>query len=572
MTTRNIILGIHDGHTATATVLIDGEIISSISEERLIQKKNYTGFPSNAIRKTLQIANVSPDEITSICIASLSVPTGQSEMVCESRPYRKLFTYSTNIIPHTILGSNAFIKPYQTVMHMFRNKTEIISKLNEIGINNVPVNYIEHHQSHMATAWYPSGIDEPYLIITNDGSGDGICATVNIVKQGESTRIFELPTIHSIGDFYTRITRYLGMKSLEHEYKVMGLAPYAPIDHAEKIYKEKVSKWFSVDGMHIVNNTNKWGEAYLPFFEKELRGVRFDIVAYCAQKLVEDVITTWIKNIIDITKINNISCAGGVFMNVKLNMLLHEIPEINNLFVFPSGGDESVSIGATIYEYCNKYNKTAKPLKTLYLGSEYSNEEIKHILDTNKIPCEYVDSIEKHAAELLASDNILARYSGRAEWGARALGNRSILANPHNINTVRKLNIAIKKRDFWMPFTPTILFERASDYIINPKGISSPYMAMAFRTTPEAQKSICAALHPYDLTARPQILKHEDNPRYYQLIKEFETITGIGAVLNTSFNLHGNPIVETPMDAINTLMNSDIDWLMLGNYMVENNF
>ena len=195
---------------------------------------------------------------------------------------------------------------------------------------------------------------------------------------------------------------------------------------------------------------------------------------------------------------------------------------------------------------------------------------ITHALDTypDEINFKKIENIEKECAKLLANEKILARSSGRMEWGARALGNRSILANPKNMAVINRINKAIKMRDFWMPFCPTILENYGDKYLINEKQLSAPYMILAFKSTTLGRKSIPAGLHPYDQTARPQLIKKEFNPSYYYLISEFEKLTGIGGLLNTSFNLHGSPIACTAKDCINTLINSDIDYLAIGDYLV----
>ncbi len=231
-----------------------------------------------------------------------------------------------------------------------------------------------------------------------------------------------------------------------------------------------------------------------------------------------------------------------------------------------------MSIGVA-YWISNSLGQEIEPLGNNYLGMAFSSDQIEKTLNEsncyNKYKVEKLEDINSKTANLLASGEIVARFEGRMEWGARALGNRSILMDPRNVEKVKELNKAIKKRDFWMPFAPTILKERQQDYLVNPKNIRSPYMTIAFSTTEKGRKELPAATHAYDSTARPQILEKEFNPQYYDLIKKFESLTGIGAVLNTSFNLHGEPIVCSPEDALKTFENSGLKYLTLNNYLVS---
>ncbi|MCK5617360.1 hypothetical protein KAR91_86650, partial [Candidatus Pacearchaeota archaeon] len=280
------------------------------------------------------------------------------------------------------------------------------------------------------------------------------------------------------------------------------------------------------------------------------------------------------------TGIKRIMLSGGVFMNVKANLKIMEIPEVSDIFVFPSCGDESNAIGGAYYGYknlCEAKGQELKihPIENIYWGMEFTDDEIEEYLRTNGLYEKYTitkcDDISTEVAKLLAQDEIVARVSGRMEWGARALGNRSLLANPAKYNTIRVINEKIKNRDFWMPFTPSILKERGDDYLINEKNVEAPYMSIAFRSTELARKELLAAIHPYDFTIRPQLLEQDWNPSYYKIIKEFEKITGIGGILNTSLNLHGEPIVCTPADAIHTLEDSGLKYLALGSFLITKN-
>lgn len=565
-----ITLGIHDGHTATACIMRDGKILACISEERINRVKEWGGFPEKAIVECMKVAQVRPSEIKGVGVVGLMKPTIPETF---HRPHlpKRIFSAATRVMPQSFFQSNTWVKPAQAILGHFRKKAEIQSRLKEMGIKAEPTFY-EHHYLHAAKAHYTCWFGtEDNLVITCDGSGDAVCASVNIGRGKHIERIAEISNYNSIGEFYTQITQYLGMKPMSHEYKVMGLAPYAKEEHAKKTL-QIFERFFAVDekSLQFKNTSGYWKWRFLEAFKEVLYGHRFDNIARAAQSLVENILIAWIKNCIAHTGINNVVLSGGVFMNVKANELILNLPEVKQLFIFPSCGDESLAISAAIVKSLEKGQKNIEPLGPLYYGSEYSEDEIKEtltILD-KEFHVERVEDIDEFVGKQLSQGKVIARFSGRMEWGARALGNRSILADARNRDIVIKINEAIKNRDFWMPFAPSILEERADDYLVNPKGFFAPYMIMAFQTKERARKDLIAALHPYDFTARPQVVRESWNPSYYKVLKTFEEETGIGGILNTSFNLHGDAIVCTPEDAIYTLKQSALDALALGNYYI----
>ncbi|NPA80939.1 MAG: hypothetical protein GXO29_07840, partial [Thermotogae bacterium] len=429
--------------------------------------------------------------------------------------------------------------------------------------------FVEHHTAHAASAFYGSGFERA-LVITLDGSGDGLSGSY---WEGEGLRMVRkgrISAYNSLGEFYTRITEYLGMKPLSHEYKVMGLAPYVRPDNriARRIY-ERIRPLFRVEGDRILNESGVYKADYLRIFSRLLFKVRFDIVAYAAQRLLEDVVMEWVDNIR--SGHENVAAAGGVFMNVKMNY--HLLERFSGVFVMPSSGDESLAYGAAAYVSAEAGIRP-HPIGTLYLGREFTDGEIEEALeelDGREFSVERVgEDIHEYVGDLLADGLVVARFFGRSEWGARALGNRSILADPRNLGVVQRINRMIKKRDFWMPFAPSVLAEDFTRYFSAPiRSKSERYMILAYPTTEEGRASLPAALHQSDATGRPQVVFREDNPHYHRLISRFKERTGVGAVLNTSFNLHGYPIVYTPRQAIFTLRESDLDALAIGGYLVR---
>jgi len=386
----------------------------------------------------------------------------------------------------------------------------------------------------------------------------------------------------AIKDIYALVTYYLGMTPLEHEYKVMGLAPYlggpakareyAQIfhsllefgPHAPLVWKRRAG----VPPVHC---------AYR-FIQNLLRRKRFDALAAGLQQFTEDMLLQWVRNCVLETGIRTVALSGGVFMNVKANARILALPEVDRLFIFPSCGDESNSIGAAYHAYaqsCIAQGQAVEiePLGPLYWGRGFDDAQAEQALRAfsgrSRLRFEHVSDIERRTAEMLAKGEIVARAKGRMEFGARALGNRSILARADDTRTVRIINDMIKNRDFWMPFAPAVLAERAEDYYVKPKPVFAPYMIIAFDSRPETRAKYIAGQHPYDFTARPQEVTETWNPDFHRLLKEFEAITGEGIILNTSFNLHGYPIVYRPEDALDVLDRSGLKYLALANWWVS---
>lgn len=567
------VLGITMESNSSAAGMKDGEIVCAVSEERFNKIKNYCGYPKKSVEYCKSVLG----DIDKVVFATLN-----------GEPVGRLTHFSTRTIQEHILEQEVYWLPklydgekinYLDVFperadydqypgpefwmdldytsdKRFENwreaRKQIVKK--HLGIENVE--FFEHHRCHSMYAYYASPFRKKHVLsFTADGWGDYSNASVSMFNHhNEYLKLYETQNM-LLGRLYRFITLILGIKPWEGEYKVMGLAPYASEYHWKKPY-EIFKELLEVDGTDIKLRT-KPKDFYYHWKEK-LEGYRFDGIAGGLQKYLEEILTTWVKNWVKETGIDHIVFSGGVAMNCKAMMEIAKLPEVKNIFIPPSGADESLALGAC-YTYAHEnYEGKIKPLNTTYLGPQY--EEDKPSKDRQRI---------KLIAKKIEEGKVVAVYLGRMEFGARALGNRSILADPRNPDIVKIINNKIKNRDFWMPFAPVILHERVKDYLINQKNIDAPFMTIAFETTTLGRKHLKAALHPADMTCRPQIIKREHNPVYYDIIKEFEKLTGIGGLLNTSFNLHGYPIVRTPDDATDVFKNSDLDLLFMNDLTVE---
>ncbi|MFL6409473.1 MAG: carbamoyltransferase C-terminal domain-containing protein [Nitrososphaeraceae archaeon] len=579
MTKRNIlVLGINDGHDAGAALVKNGLTMAAVQEERLNNTKHFTGIPEKSIVEVFRISKADPSDVNLICLVSFD-PPGMENL--KSLSTRALIRLSP------LLHSDRYIKFYTNFKRKRRTFAHLRKIFERLKLLDTETTVIEHQTAHAACAyrtspWGYNGKDKDgILILTADGSGDGLSSTVNTGRDSRIQRIAFSSYYDSVGNaFYTEITRFLGLKPWDHEYKVMGLAPYGRAEYCI----EQMKKIIRVHPHNPLRFENTVGTIRSSTIQSKLRKLlvnqRFDNVAAAAQQHFEDLMKRWVQNAIRSTGIHKVACSGGLFLNVKANKILGELQEVDDIFFYPASDDEGTPIGAALqgyYEYSAREGIRPEhvPVGEIYYGPSYSNDEIKEILDlaTNnnekKWKYDYYDDIDGTTGELLVKGKILARSTGGLEWGPRALGNRSIIADPRNTRVVNKINFAIKQRDFWMPFAPSILDERKADYLVEAE--FAPYMIKAFDSTLQGGGKIPATIHPFDRTCRPQTVRKEWNQNYYKIIKTFESYTGEGAILNTSFNLHGYPMVGTPQTALWTLENSKLDGLVLGNYLITKN-
>ena len=443
---------------------------------------------------------------------------------------------------------------------------------NFLGIDEEIISVHDHHDCHAYYGYMSceTRYEKPLLVYTMDGGGDGSNGTVSIGKPGQRLDTISRSSNCNIGRMYRYATLLLGMRPADHEYKLMGLAAYSDGVYAKDAY-EIFAETLQVDGLGFNYKTEVKDHFF--HFKERLEGMRFDSIAYGIQKRTEELLCKWIENGIEQTGIKNVVMSGGVSQNIKANKLICELDDLEDLFIPPGPGDESISIGAAFLE-CFKHGsnpQSIQPLNNAYFAGQTSEDETQLALAyAEEQGFDVIDASADDIAKLLVLGEVVARFgTGPAEFGARALGNRSIIADPREYDVINHINKLVKMRDFWMPFAPSILEERAQDYLINPKQINARFMAIGFDTTPLAHKHLNAGLHPFDKSARPQIVRAEDNFEYHCIIKAFENLSGVGAVLNTSFNIHGEPIVETPFDAVDTFSRCGLRHLLIGKKLIS---
>lgn len=570
------VVGVHNGHNAAAAVVRNGRLVFALQEERLSRVKNQGGLPT----RTLKLIASDHYEPRHLQHSGMHIAFGGRNLTtCHWQRNLILQSYGqTSVGP---IGRAKRLARKSPDISEFINRYKF-QKLEEeltrvLDGSKARATGFDHHLCHAAAAYLGWGrMDEKVLVLTCDGAGDCVCATVNVGENGKLRTIARTDESHSIGAFFGKITFLMGMVPLEHEYKVMGLASYAERSGETQKMADEFAALFEFDPRDPMVWRRKDGSPPMQLASDYLASLidrkRFDHVAAGAQLFVEQFLGRWVQNCIRETGIHKVALSGGVFMNVKANKRILELPDVEELFVFPSCGDETNAIGAAWLLHQQTYHEVPQPLGDMYLGTKYSDGDVETALRkyqfTHPVLIEEHNNIERRVAELLSKGRIVARFQGRCEFGARALGNRSILANASRADSVRTINEMIKCRDFWMPFAPSVLQECSDDYFVKPKAMPAPYMIMTFDTREEKRPAIAAAIHPYDFTGRPQEVTEDFNPDYYQLLKYYQEMTGEGLILNTSFNLHGEPVVCTPEDALRVFDISGLEYIALENVLL----
>jgi carbamoyltransferase len=582
------VLGFAPGHNATVCLMRDGELAFCQSEERLSRVKNHLGLPSRTMEH-LHAHVIRPEEVD-VSVINAQTFVGYYAILKGGvlRSHDPGYYLKPEQIPsdeamkplEDPVALEAAVQEAQRQARQFEGDAALSREAwryfaAAAGVTPERLLAQGHHLCHALSTlpFLPEGIDEPTLVLTLDGSGDFLCATVNLYDRTGFRVLDQTPDTASIGRVYELVTGLLGMKIGEHEYKVMGLAPYSKPEHYRGLI-DRFREIVRVDEDGQWRTSAPLRELALHKLHKMLHLQRFDNVAGAVQAYVEEEVLAWVRFWLRRTGARSLACAGGVFMNVKLNKALAELPEVDWLTVTPSAADESCAIGAAVAGHMHQAPGTpVKPTRHIYLGQDVDDWEIGEALAAMGIAelavIERPADPEDRIAALLAEGEVVARCVGPMEFGARSLGNRSILADPSKPDVVMLINEAIKNRDFWMPFAPSVLAEEAHRYLINPKGLVSPFMMIGFDTTDEGRRALAAAMHRYDFTVRPQFVAWDANPRYHHLISRFRDRTGIGAVLNTSFNIHGEPVVCSPRDALSAFLRSGLRHVGLGGYVIS---
>jgi carbamoyltransferase len=562
-----VVLGIWDGHDSGITLLKDDKILFSINEERLSRRKLDVAFPEKSIEYALSYAGIKKDNVEAIAVSTSEL----AKTLWRTLPFlkenyylirRKKKDYSSSI--HLKRMAKYKLTELQLDPLSKQISTAILKrKLRKLGFEDFKLLFYDHHLCHAISAAFASGFEKT-LVITIDGIGDTLSGTISRFENGNLERIKAISGRDSFGIFFEHVTNLMNMRELEDEGKVMALANYALRIDDEK---NPLLDFFTIYGLNIRAKFNSW-KTY-----KELRKVFWkypsEQFAYMAQRTLEVKITELVKNAVRETGLRKICLAGGTCSNIKVNMLIKNLPEVEDVYVFPHMGDGGLAMGSALlanYELNGVYKYD---FSNVYFGPQFSNDYVKSLLERDwsaKASWSYVENIEKETARLINEGNIVLWFQGRMEYGPRALGSRSILAPPHSEEIKTELNLIQKKRVWYQPFCPSMLLSDAKELLEDFKGTPNAFMTMGYMVKKDKQKFVKGVIN-IDGSCRPQIITENDS-RYAKLLTEYKKLSGVGVLLNTSFNLHGEPLICSPEDALSTFSRTSAKYLVLENYLV----
>jgi carbamoyltransferase len=547
-------LGINYGsHDSAAAIARDGEILFATAEERLSRKKHDGGFPVLAIRACLAHAGAELADLDEVAFG------WQSAAAVRSADMRNFFTGAHRMGWWGVLRAQSIgrIEAYQKDgERLFRRY---------VGPPKNGFKRIDHHYAHALSAYPVSGFDEATMVVI-DGRGAWEATSIWHGKGGELKLIEMVRWPNSIGLFYAQFTWWLGFERFQDEWKVMGLAPYGGPGVDLGGFISVFDGHYSVNARLLLDDPSRIEKVLGPARKAdEPLSDRHRDVAWAVQDACERAELAVIRRAVSLTGSRNLCLAGGVALNSKANGLILSERLINRIFIQPAATDDGVAIGAALAAPVAAGFRCREMTKA-YLGTQSAPDEIEALLRTYKLSYKRLDNPAETAAELLAEGKLIGWYQGREEFGPRALGNRSILADPRDVRNRDRVNNAVKFREDWRPFAPSVLEEAGASLFENYH--TTPFMTLTFQVRPEKKAAIAAAVH-VDGSARVQSVTRDQNERYYDLIKNFAAKTGVPAVLNTSFNLKGEPIVNSPFDAIRTFYTSGLDALILDRYLIS---
>jgi len=583
------ILGISALYHDSATALVrNGEIVSAAQEERFTRKKHDSDFPRNAIKFCLEDNNITVDDLDYVTFYE--------------KPFVKFERILETYLSYAPLGIKSFIKAIPLWLNQKLWTRDLLE--DELGYKGKVI-FPEHHESHAASAFYPSPFQEA-AFLTMDGVGEWTTASYGVGKDNKIEILAELKFPHSLGLLYSAFTYYLGFKVNSGEYKVMGLAPYGEPKYVDVILAELID--FKEDGSFKLNmeyfdycagltmTNHKFHKLFGgPPRKPESRLTQREMdLAHSIQDATEEIMLRMARHVHKETGQENLCLAGGVALNCVGNGRILKEGPFKNIWIQPAAGDAGGALGAALFTWYSYLGNPRKAdgrkdfEKAAYLGPEYKNGGIEAFLKKRDIPYKVLgdEEIAIVVAELIANEKVVGWFQGRMEFGPRALGSRSILGDARSPRMQETMNVKIKFRESFRPFAPSVIKEKASDLF--EIDTESPYMLLVAPVRKEIRREMTEgeaklfgieklkmirsripAVTHVDYSARIQTVSEEDNPLYYKLLKAFYEKTGCPAIINTSFNVRGEPIVCTPEEAYLCFMRTNIDYLIMGNYLLD---
>ena len=590
---------------STVTLVEDGTITYAAAEERFTRVKLQDGFPWQAMHDCLERTGTDPSEVAVVTYPFLSwdeetrmfteklnrekaylegqesvqttrlmreaearVPARTAAIPGLQHPNEKLEKGFAKTLAYRVLAGDSVVSrnvakrgsdQWGREAQQFHKKwqEELESALGELGLAE-KLKRCEHHITHAANAYYGSGFDEA-LIVSLDGYGSGLAGAASIGRGGTIERIHGIDYPHSLGTFYESVTSGLGFRPSRHEGKIVGLAAYGDPRVLREVLLARVDQ--QPGAFRILESNNL-------YFARMLASQfpKIDVAA-AYQHVLEQVATTYVDHYLEKTGLRNVVLSGGVVANVKLNQRIFELDRVDKIFIHPNMGDGGCGTGAALLEFQGHAN-LATPLADVYLGPSYSDDDILAALRRSQLAYDKYTPIEPKIAQLIAAGKVVARFNGRMEYGPRALGNRSILYHAREPEVNQWLNQRLGRTEF-MPFAPATLHEHRHQCYLNVDGgdYAAQFMTLTFDCTEFMKRESPAAVH-VDGTARPQLVTASSNPSFHQILTEYHRLTGLPSVINTSFNMHEEPIVCSPDDAVRAFLQGNLDYLAIGSFLV----
>ena len=546
-------------HDSAACIVRDGELLFAVAEERLSRVKHDAGFPHLSIQACLRFAGVRADQVDEVCFG-WQAPRATS--ACDAR----CFLTGRHPASYHYVASAA-----TQGLLMWRRRGGMRDFERRFGAPKGRMRFVDHHLAHALSAFAYSGFREAAVVVM-DGRGAWEATSIWHGQDGRLEHVLTIPWPNSLGLFYAEFTDYLGFQRYSDEWKVMGLAPYGQPGVNLRDFIVPDGAPYRVAARRLLGRSpddlsaieSLLGPRRAP--ESDLDD-RHKNIAYAVQDACEEAMLAVVRLAVEKTRCRSVCLAGGVALNSKADGKILTSGLVEQIFVQPAAADDGAALGAALAPCLDAGGRTPQtPMRHAYLGPEYSDAEIEAALRTYKLRYTRLDDPARTAAEFLAQGTIVGWFQGRMEFGPRALGSRSILADPRDPEMNAKVNNAVKFREWWRPFAPSLKREAAGEYLES--AVDSPFMILTAQVRPEKRSVIPAVTH-VDGSARPQTVEQSVSPLYWRLLDEFEKITGVPVIMNTSFNLRGEAIVNTPTDALRTFFSSGMDALVIGGFLVE---
>ncbi len=564
------ILGINVGHDSGATYIDDKGNISAINEERLSRKKMHHGFPYLAIDEVLSIQGTTIAQLTHIAVEGKKI-TPQFDVGFDdvSSDWKKNIVNKLNL-DGFLLGTEAGLSIVRLGLkgQVAKMHAEIKKYFTDRGFTG-EFEFVDHHECHAASAYYTQQYDEG-LAITLDASGEGYCAKVYRCKGNTMEEVHRLPCYDSPAYYYAYVTQILGFKPLRHEGKITGLAAFGDARKCLPVFEKYLAFDSSKPGF---KNNGGYHLKAMAKLREELKGHTKEDIAAAVQTHTENITTAYIAEVIkryNGGKPTHVFLAGGIFANVKLNQRVLDTVGVKSIYIFPNMGDGGINFGALVSMAFRKgLLKERIIFDNVYFGRKYDDVAIEEALKTQGVNYRKTENIAADVAQLLQNNKVVARYFSAMEYGPRALGARTIMYSPADKSVNTWLNQRLNRTEF-MPFAPFVRDVDAAEYFYL-KGDIYPFkfMTVTCNVTDKCKEQASAIVH-VDGTARPQVITREANPTYYDILTEYKKLTGCGVLVNTSYNMHEEPIINTPMEAVKTYQLGGLDVLAIGNFIVEN--